>query len=405
MPGFSSVADYVHVSTFETWTEVGRWYWNLIEDQLATSPEIEQTVSSLVQGLDTTREKVAAIHEYVVRNTRYVGLEFGIQGYRPHRTTVSFERRFGDCKDTASLMKVMLGLAGIDSYLVLVRTRDNGSVEPTPASLSVFNHVITYVPELDLFLDGTAGHAGLSELPSSDQGASALIVLDGEDARFITTPRSRAENNELLNEIVVDLENEGSPASMVITATGQFAPGLRRRYEAGEHRLEQFQRDLRDTYSGARVTDLSFEGLDDITIPVEVHVLFGDAEWLRPSGETWRLQPLGFDSDLAARMAGTAEREQAIDIPFPYRRVYHQTYRLPPEWRLHGGDQDWSEENRFGAYVLSVRQIDSDLLIEAFFELRMTEIFPHEYTDFRDFLQNVDRTVNRTLVLEARSDG
>ena len=407
MPGFSSVADYIHVSTFETWDDVANWYWNLIEDQLVSSPEIEQTVASLVQGLDTPRERVAAIHEYVVRNTRYVGLEFGIQGYRPQRTTVSFERRFGDCKDTASLMKVMLSLAGIESYLALVRTRDNGTIEEAPASLSVFNHVITYVPELELFLDGTAGHSGLSELPQGDRGASSLIVMDGVDAQFITTPRAGVNDSELRNVMHVYLEagTENTSSSMEMTATGQFAPGLRRRYEAGEHRLETFQRDLRDSYAGARITDLSFEGLDDITVPVKVNVLFDSAEWIRPSGDYWLIRPLGFESDLAARMAGTAERNQPIDMPFPFRRVYEQTYHLPEGWRLRDGPSDWSETSLFGSYVLSARQTGGTLTVEGVFELNSTEISPSEYPAFREFLQNVDRAVNRSLTLEQLPNG
>jgi len=84
--------------------------------------------------------------------------------------------RFGDCKDKASLMFTMLREAGIESRIVLVRTRSNGAVADFPASLAVFDHVIVYVPELDLYLDGTAEHSGTVELPVGDQGVMALLV-------------------------------------------------------------------------------------------------------------------------------------------------------------------------------------------------------------------------------------
>ncbi|MCA9565246.1 MAG: DUF3857 domain-containing protein, partial [Myxococcales bacterium] len=64
MPGLSSVADYIHVSTFDSWESVGRWYWNLIQGQLVLSPRIRETVEQLIEGRETTAEKVAAIHEY-----------------------------------------------------------------------------------------------------------------------------------------------------------------------------------------------------------------------------------------------------------------------------------------------------------------------------------------------------
>ena len=132
--------------------------------------------------------KVRALYKHVITSTRYVGLEFGIHGFKPYRTTDVYDRRFGDCKDKASLLKVMLGEAGIKSHLVLVRTRDQGTIGNTPASLSAFNHAITYVPSLDLYLDGTAEFSGPEELPTGDQGATVLIVRDGAGAELRTIP-------------------------------------------------------------------------------------------------------------------------------------------------------------------------------------------------------------------------
>ena len=32
MPGYAEVAPYLHVSTYASWDDVGRWYWRLVED-------------------------------------------------------------------------------------------------------------------------------------------------------------------------------------------------------------------------------------------------------------------------------------------------------------------------------------------------------------------------------------
>ena len=67
------------------------------------------------------------------------------------------------------------GEIGVTAHLVLVRTRDLGTIAEQPASLSAFNHAIVYVPSLDLFMDGTAEYSGAFELPSMDQGASVAV--------------------------------------------------------------------------------------------------------------------------------------------------------------------------------------------------------------------------------------
>ena len=130
----------------------------------------------LVAGAPDTRTKVQRIYRWVIDHTRYVGLEFGIHGFLPYRVPQIVQRGFGDCKDKASLLYTMLTEAGIDARLVLVRTRRNGAIHDLPASLSVFDHAIAYVPELDLFLDGTAEFSGSTEFPQMDQGLSLIHI-------------------------------------------------------------------------------------------------------------------------------------------------------------------------------------------------------------------------------------
>jgi hypothetical protein len=169
-----------------------------VREQLVVDAKIKAAVQEVLRGLPKgadERAKVRALYKHVITSTRYVGLEFGIHGFKPYRTTDVYDRRFGDCKDKASLLKVMLAEAGIASHLVLVRTRDQGTVTATPASLSAFNHAITYVPSLDLYLDGTAEFSGPEELPSLDQGATVLIVKDGAGAELRTIPLSKSADN------------------------------------------------------------------------------------------------------------------------------------------------------------------------------------------------------------------
>jgi hypothetical protein len=152
-----------------------------------------------------------------------------------------YDRRFGDCKDKASLLKVMLAEAGIASHLVLVRTRDQGTVTATPASLSAFNHAITYVPSLDLYLDGTAEFSGPEELPTGDQGATVLIVKDGAGAELRTIPLQQARPTTLqtVTQQIV-LASDGS-ASVVhtLTVTGAGAAGWRSILQAADNRKER----------------------------------------------------------------------------------------------------------------------------------------------------------------------
>src|SRR5262249_20070002 len=152
------------------------WYRHLVAEQLQPDDEIRKAVAATLKDLGDKakaahkpvdeRAKIGAIYDLVVKSTRYVGLEFGIHGYKPYRVSEIVKRKSGDCKDKASLLVAMLKLAGVDASLVLVRTRHGGDIAPYPASLAPFDHAIAWVPKFDLFLDGTAEFSGSGELPS-----------------------------------------------------------------------------------------------------------------------------------------------------------------------------------------------------------------------------------------------
>ncbi|MCK5595788.1 DUF3857 domain-containing protein, partial [bacterium] len=104
MPPYQEITPYLLVSTFKSWSDVAKWYSDLIIDQMESSPEIKKTVASLIENKTTEIDKIRAIYNYVVKKIRYVGLEFGIHGYKPYKSCQVFSRKFGDCKDKALLI-------------------------------------------------------------------------------------------------------------------------------------------------------------------------------------------------------------------------------------------------------------------------------------------------------------
>ena len=78
MPGYSEVLAYVHVSTYKTWDDVGRFYWGLVKDQLRVTDDIRAAAAEAVKGIPESDEaaRIRAVYDFVVSRTRYVGLEF-----------------------------------------------------------------------------------------------------------------------------------------------------------------------------------------------------------------------------------------------------------------------------------------------------------------------------------------
>jgi hypothetical protein len=129
----------------------------------------------LHRNLDTLG-KVQAVYEVVQRSTKYVAFEFGVHSYKPYSVSTVERRGFGDCKDKAALLVALLRAVGVQAEFAMVRTRSAGAMAEEAYSAQLFNHAVAYVPEFDLYLDGTAKSAALGVLPPNDLGAMAMTV-------------------------------------------------------------------------------------------------------------------------------------------------------------------------------------------------------------------------------------
>ena len=398
MPGWTEVADYLHVSTYADWDAVGRWYWDLVEGQLIVDDAIKAGVASALADLPkdaSERDKVAALYRHVIEETRYVGLEFGFHGYKPYRTTDIYNRRFGDCKDKASLLKVMLGEIGVQSHLVLVRTRDLGTIGETPASLSAFNHAIVYVPKLDLFMDGTAEHSGAFELPAGDQGASVVVIEDGQGATFRTIPYATPDHNHSTYDLEVRLQASGdAEVAHAMRLEGTGAASWRANFEAAEKREELLTKQLSRAFPGLTVESAEFPDIDDVLAPIRVEAKLRIPGWAQvqqgQAGQTLRFRVLGHEVELLRSIAPQPRREQPMVLGVPNREVRRIDVTLPRGYTLVHTPEAARVESAFGRFSLDVKTHAHGATVTTSLEFSRPRVEASEYPALREFLREVD---------------
>ena len=406
MPGWTEVAKYLHVSTYDSWDAVGRWYWGLVREQLAVDAKIKagvaEALASAGPGADE-RAKVAAIFRHVTESTRYVGLEFGIHGYKPYRTTDVYDRRFGDCKDKASLLKVMLAEAGVKSHLVLVRTRDQGAIAEAPASLAAFNHAIVFVPSLGLFLDGTAEHAGPTELPFQDQGATALVVLDGEGAKLTTIPVSTAAENHQVTVQKVSLTGEGAATiEHSLHLEGAGAVAWRASLQAVERQKERLTSVWGRYYPGATVVSISAPRLGDVLRPIEVQAKITVPELAQRDGEVLRMPVLGYRAGLVRSLAPQAKREHTLMMTSPSLEEHTIELSLPAGYAFSQVPQGARLEGPHLRFSLEVTAEGGRATVRSRLEYTTVRVSAADYRAFRDLLGQVDAALEQTFEIRRR---
>jgi transglutaminase-like putative cysteine protease len=396
-PGITEVSPYVHVSTVGDWKQLGAWYAGLVRPQFALDLSLESELRRILQGVEGEREKIAAIQEFVLRSTHYVALEFGVYSYKPYPVSQIYARRFGDCKDKASLMIALLRAAGIEAEIALVRTRSLGDVATVPASIAVFNHAIVYVPKYELWLDGTAEYAG-RELPLEDQGAQALTVNLNGSAQLRRVPMSRAGDNYTRHTIRATL----SPAGLIqfhgsTITRGEDAPGLRHDLAVREQQLDAFRRELAEVFPSVQVDRVAVRGAEELSADVSVDFqgALNSFEQKRVISLSSSWMPRSYVAALA--MAGT--RTQDLVLPSPWTTEEEIHIALPAGAEVAALPRDQNITSSFGSLRLRYKKSGDQIVIQSHVEFEKTRVSAGEYPAFRQFCAYVERSFRNEITV------
>ncbi len=405
MPPLAELGAYLEVSTFKSWDEMATWFWGLVKDQFKRDKEIEEKVAELVAGKDRPEEKIRAIYNYVVSEIRYVGLEFGIYGYKPHKAKKTFTTKYGDCKDTATLMLAMLEEAGIEAKIALVRVRDYGRVNMDLPSLHIFNHAIVYVPlekEKGIWLDGTAQFYALEELPSGDQGTVAYHIRDGQ-GEFKEIPIFSAQDNlqKYVNEI--ELREDGAAkVKREVFLKGQRSAGVRLDYLVAAKRKEKLEEFWNTRYAGTRVGEYQFSNLEDLDIPVEFEYWLYIPQLAKKTDDFLSFKPLLIEMNLTEDYAPHAVRKHVLKIGYPWRREWEVEYRIPDGFMVDRVPQDHQTTADFGSFSIEYEVEEKIIKCQIKLELSVTEVATSDYAQFREFCQSVDEKTEKEILLKRR---
>ena len=400
MPSYGELSGFIHLSTFDSWDSLGRWYWGFIKDQFDVDEETRRLAIRIAGQAKTEAEKVQAVYDWVVQNTRYVALEFGVYGYKPHRAVQTLTRGWGDCKDKATAIIVLLKNLGIESRFVAVRTQLRGDLESSVASLAPFDHAIAFVPSLNWYLDGTAEGSGSHELPVMDRGAMALQIWDGK-AQIVRIPFGDPKNDQVRRDIAVQLDSEGAAILDVhALVQGNVAPEWRHRYEAEATRSERVVADLGREFPGFALLPgsnaVSAQGLDDIEHDVVVDVRGRAPNFARRENELLSLAVTP-EVRLTPLYASLSERIHDVRLLSVPARLDAFSIKLPAGYRVFAAPHDVSIDSQFGNFWIRTESNAGKISVKTYVAFAAKRIKPQQYPAFRKFCADVDRALEPRL--------
>jgi Domain of Unknown Function with PDB structure (DUF3857)/Transglutaminase-like superfamily len=193
-------------STFKTYADVGQAYQIRAKEKATVTPAIQKLANQLTANAKTNLDKVKVLHHWVAQNIRYLGIYVGAGGFVPHDAQSILDNRYGDCKDHVVILEALLATVGIDSSPALINS-GTAFLLPTLPTPGIFDHVITYVPSLNVFIDSTSRFAPIGTLPNGDLDKPVLLTATGALSR---TPMTHPSKDRTEARIQMRLTRDGS---------------------------------------------------------------------------------------------------------------------------------------------------------------------------------------------------
>ncbi len=214
------------ISTFMDYESLAKKYGERAIPKAKPTDRVRKLAAEIIGKAEEKKEQARLLYDWVATNISYAGNCIGVGAVVPHDLDFILENRMGDCKDHATLLQALYSSVDIQSTQALINSGSRYALPEVPVVSSV-NHVISYIPEWDMFLDSTNSSLpfGMLNFSLSDK---PVILVEGYKPNH-RTPATKVGANFQEVESTMKIHKDGSVTGDIhVKAKGRPAVELRR---------------------------------------------------------------------------------------------------------------------------------------------------------------------------------
>lgn len=394
-PGFA-------FSTFRSYAEIADAYGQRAQPKAIVTDRVRQLADEITAGKTKPREQAHALYDWVATNISYAGNCVGVGAVVPHDIPLILDNRMGDCKDHATLLQALLATKGIESIQALVNAGSSYNLARIPVA-SAANHVINYVPSLDLYLDSTSQSTPFGMLPFAVADKPVLLVDGSRESARTPVPTPGRNRQEM--KTIATISADGSVRGEVqVALKGEFAVTTRAWMRTMPK--EQEEELVKNVLQGqGYVGRGSLERPDAKALldSYQYKVKFEMQNFVqRPGAGAFSISPFFYsDAPVAAFLQEAIRPAEEVDIACSSGLSSEEyVYRLPKNMKILAVPDDLVLKNDFLAYRASYKLSGNTLTVKRVFDdrTRGNVCSPAVMKAYRDFATRVMSNVKAQVV-------
>jgi hypothetical protein len=195
----------IRLSSYQSHIEFARIYEEKTKAMSAVTPTVQKLADQITLGITDPKEQARALYNWVSREIRYVAIYLKDGGFIPHYADSIIRNRYGDCKDNNTLLIALLAAKGIEASSALINASDSYTL-PNLVTFGTFDHMITYLPQWDMYVDATQEFAPFGVLAFGELDKPTLLSSLGKIGR---TQKPDAAQNKVSTRVTMTVDPEG----------------------------------------------------------------------------------------------------------------------------------------------------------------------------------------------------
>lgn len=383
-----------------------QWNYSFIKNLDNTKGNvIKSLVDSLTHNVTAPADKAKKIYQWVQQNIKYVAFEDGLEGFVPRKAEAICTRKYGDCKDMASLLTAMMQLAGLDAHFTWIGTRSI-PYDYTDVSLPITdNHMISSVKIDDkwIFLDGTDPSC-IFGLPSNAiQGKQALIAITDKEYKVERVPVIEGDKNAVVDSTFISIADNGIKGRSSVYYKGYFATDVNNGL---------MFRDARDTKDFVKsrlgkasnkfiLGDYSINNRNEDKSMVNIQANFQVPDYGKKIADEVFIN-LNLEKFFTSSVIDTSKRKIALENNYRYVITQYTILDMPDSYKVNYLPKNFSIKNDAVAFDIEYSVKDNKVIARQEIKNNVLMLNPKDFSSWNHAVKELINQYKEQVVIEKK---
>lgn len=382
------------------------WFYSFVQDVNAEdNAELKSLVDSLVKEVKGNDEKARTIFNWVQSNVKYVAFEDGMGGFIPREAPLICQRRYGDCKDMASIITEMLRYAGLKSHLTWIGSRDIPyTYEQVPNAMAT-NHMISAYERDNgeiVFLDATGYYTPFGFPTSFIQGKEALISEGKGQYKVMKVPVMSKEANLRSDSLTLTIEGDLLLGSGTIDSRGYDRLYFVNRLinEPADKRKEKVKAMLDKGNNKIEFKSVDFFGLENRDSNLYINYDFKLPDYVKLAGEQVYVN-LNLEKDLRSAAIDIKKRKGIpVDNDYQYQEIETTTLLVPKGYKVEYLPTNAEYKNELFGFSITYKVAEGKVILVKNYYINYLLLKEENFAAFNTMVKELNKAYSEVVVLQ-----